>query len=55
MSILKNIPPDAAEMARLVRQADDVTALRLMQVWGAKQRTIGERNELMKGRSDAQA
>lgn len=42
MSILKNIPSDAAEMARLVRKADEVTAVRLLQIWGAKQREFGE-------------
>lgn len=53
--IVKNIPSDAAEIARLIRQADEPIAIRLLQVWGAKQRTIGERNELMKRQTDAQA
>ncbi|MCK1445401.1 hypothetical protein IVB43_23740 [Bradyrhizobium sp. 48] len=43
---LNNPPSDAAEMARVVRQADDVTAVRLMQAWGLKQREIGARNEI---------
>jgi hypothetical protein len=34
-------PSDAAEIARLVRQADEAIAVRLLQVWGAKQRDIG--------------
>jgi hypothetical protein len=38
---INEYPSDAAEIARLVRQADDVTAVRLLQVWGAKQRDIG--------------
>lgn len=38
---INKFPNDAAEMARLVRRADDLTAVRLMQVWGAKQRDIG--------------
>ena len=39
-------PSDAAEMARVIRQADDMTAVRLLQVWGAKQRVIGARSEI---------
>lgn len=38
---INKYPDDAAEMARLVRQADDLTAVRLLQVWGAKQRDVG--------------
>jgi hypothetical protein len=34
-------PKDAAEIANLVRQADPLTATRLLQVWGSKQRDIG--------------
>lgn len=34
-------PSDAAEIAILVRKADDITAVRILQVWGAKQRDIG--------------
>jgi hypothetical protein len=43
---LAKFPADAAEMARVVRQADEVTAVRLLQVWGLKQREIGARNEI---------
>ncbi|HEX7881933.1 MAG TPA: hypothetical protein VF499_04255 [Afipia sp.] len=38
---INDYPSDAAEIARLIRQADDLTAVRLLQVWGAKQRDIG--------------
>jgi hypothetical protein len=34
-------PDDAGEIAMLVRQADAATAVRLLQVWGSKQRDIG--------------
>ncbi len=34
-------PDDAGEMAVLIRKADLQTAIRLMQVWGSKQRDIG--------------
>lgn len=43
---LSNPPSDAAEIARLVRQADELTAVRLVQTWGVKQREIGARNEI---------
>lgn len=38
---INKFPDDAAQIARLVRRADDVTAVRLLQVWGARQRDIG--------------
>jgi len=34
-------PEDAAEIADLVRRADLQVAIRLLQVWGSKQRDIG--------------
>ncbi|WGR74313.1 MULTISPECIES: hypothetical protein [unclassified Bradyrhizobium] len=43
---MSKYPSDSAEMARLVRQADEITALRLIQTWGAKQRAIGARIEI---------
>lgn len=54
---INKYPDDAAEMARLVRQADDVTAVRLLQVWGSKQRDIGaiKAIELVREGIDAQA
>jgi hypothetical protein len=54
---INKFPDDAAEMARLVRQADEMTAMRLLQVWGSKQRDIGglKALELMKERAHAQA
>ncbi len=54
---MSKYPSDSAEMARLVRQADEVTALRLIQTWGLKQRAIGARREILKQieRFDAQA
>lgn len=52
---INKFPHDAAEMARLLRQADEITAVRLLQVWGSKQRDIGglKALELMKERSHA--
>lgn len=38
---INKYPNDAAEIAMLVRQADRATAIRLLQVWGSKQRDIG--------------
>lgn len=38
---INEYPSDAAEIARLVRQADELTAVRLLQVWGSKQRDLG--------------
>jgi hypothetical protein len=38
---INKFPDDAAEMAALIRQADLPTAVRLLQVWGSKQRDIG--------------
>lgn len=38
---INKFPDDAAEIASLVRQADANTAVRLLQVWGSKQRDIG--------------
>jgi len=38
---INKYPDDAEEMATLVRQADCQTAVKLLQVWGAKQRDIG--------------
>jgi hypothetical protein len=54
---INKYPHDAAEMARLLRQADEVTAVRLLQVWGSKQRDIGglKALELMKEGLHAQA
>jgi hypothetical protein len=51
----KDVPADAAAIARLVRKADDVTAVKLLQVWGAKQRVIGARDELVERVLHAQA
>lgn len=45
---MNTVPQDAAEMARLVRQADELTAVRLLQAWGSKQRLIGGRDELVR-------
>lgn len=54
---INKFPEDASEMAALIRRADEFTAIRLMQVWGAKQRDIGaiKAIDLMKERSHAQA
>lgn len=38
---INKFPADAAEIAVLVRQADLETAVKLLQVWGSKQRDIG--------------
>jgi hypothetical protein len=38
---INKYPEDAAEMVALVRQADQETAIRLLQIWGSKQRDIG--------------
>lgn len=38
---INKFPEDAAEIATLVRKADLETAVRLLQVWGSKQRDIG--------------
>lgn len=38
---INKYPDDAGEIARLVRQADYLTAVQLLQVWGSKQRDIG--------------
>lgn len=38
---INKFPEDAGEIAALVRQADLQTAVRLLQVWGSKQRDIG--------------
>jgi len=40
-SYINKFPDDAARIARLVRRADDVTAVRLLQIWGSRQRDIG--------------
>lgn len=40
-SFINKYPNDAAEIVMLVRQADRATAIRLLQVWGSKQRDIG--------------
>jgi len=39
-------PHDVIEILRLLRKADDVTAVLLLQAWGEKQRLIGGRDEL---------
>jgi hypothetical protein len=54
---INKYPNDAAEIAMLVRKADRVSAIRLLQVWGSKQRDIGglKALELMKERTNAQA
>ena len=53
---INKFPDDAAEMARLVRKADEVTAVRLLQVWGSKQRDIGgiKAVQMISERIDAQ-
>ena len=38
---INKFPEDAAQIAVLVRQADLPTAVKLLQVWGSKQRDIG--------------
>ena len=38
---INKYPDDAAEIANLIRQADPGMAVRLLQVWGSKQRDIG--------------
>lgn len=38
---INKFPEDAAEIASLVRQGDLRIAIRLLQVWGSKQRDIG--------------
>jgi hypothetical protein len=38
---INKYPHDAAEMAGLIRQADEATAVKLAQIWGSKQRDIG--------------
>lgn len=57
MSGAREYPDDAAEMARVIRRADEVTAVRILQVWGLKQRNIGAVKELRShlGVADAQA
>lgn len=39
---------DIVEMARLLRTADEVTAVLILQAWGNKQRLIGGRDELVR-------
>ncbi|MCK1585460.1 hypothetical protein IVB03_39390 [Bradyrhizobium sp. 168] len=39
---------DIVEMARLLRKADELTAVLLLEAWGNKQRLIGGRNELVR-------
>lgn len=38
---INKFPEDAAEIASLVRQGDLGIAIKLLQVWGSKQRDIG--------------
>lgn len=43
---MSRTPQDIVEMARLLRTADEVTAVLLLTAWGNKQRLIGSRDEL---------